>query len=274
MKIKSVLVRSAGVVSFSIIGIGFIGINSLAYAQSSSTIAQSFKTNATQDIVNGALVSTQGNKNIIELATSKTANRLVGVVDSSPLVSLSGNDQEVEIVLSGATEVLVSDINGTIKSGDKIAASPVAGVGMKATTDGQVVGTAQNTFQSTATRTIMDRDGKAHTIRLGSVRTQIGIATYQATGSNFLPPFIQSTANSIAGRPVSLMRVLICSILLMLGFVTVIILVYTATRSAMTSLGRNPLAAHAIRRGLYQTITIALIIVSCTLLGSYLILTV
>lgn len=271
MKITSSAIRNTGIVLFSLLL--FIVCSPLIYAQSSSTIAQSFKASGPQDdIITGTLVSTESGKNTIKLATIDTTSQLVGVVDSKPLVSLSEGGQEIEVVLSGTTNVLVSDINGTIKSGDKIAVSPVAGVGMKATDDGQIVGTAQGTFNATTTRSIADQNGKYHDIHLGYIRAQIGVATYQAPNSSFLPPFIQGAANAIAGQSVSLVRVLICCALLVLGFTTVVILVYTSTRSAMTSLGRNPLASHAIRRGLYQVSAISLVIVGAVLLASYLIL--
>lgn len=273
MKSTSIRHITVGVtlLSFALIAV----LSPLARAQSSSTIAQSFKPDSSQgDIVAGALAATKGDENTVELATLSTANRLVGVVDDNPLVSLSKGGKETEVVLSGTTTVLVSDINGAIKSGDKITVSPVAGVGMKATIDGTVIGTAQDDFTVTSTKNITDRDGKRHNIRIGYVKAQIGVAAYQAPGSDFLPPFIQNAANSIAGQPVSLMRVLICSILLMLGFLTVVILVYTSIRSAMTSLGRNPLAAKVIRRGLYQVGAISLVVVCGVLLASYLILTV
>ncbi|HJP95789.1 MAG TPA: hypothetical protein VJ843_00295 [Candidatus Saccharimonadales bacterium] len=273
MKTTSVLLKNVGLALFSFAL--FVVISPFAHAQSSSSIAQSFTADSAQgDIVNGALVSTKGSQNTIELTTVDTVNRLVGAVDDKPLVSLSGSSKGVEVVLSGTTNVLVSDINGTIKSGDKITASPIAGVGMKATANGQVVGTAQDTFTSDTTRSITDRDGKSHTVHIGYVRTQIGIAAYQAPGSDLLPPFIQNMANNIAGRPVSLLRILICSVLLLLGFVTAAVLAYSSTRSAMTSLGRNPLASHAIRQGLYQTIVVSLVVVVAALLASYLILTV
>jgi hypothetical protein len=271
MKIMSKLLRNTGI---SLSGLLlFIVYSPLTFAQSSSTIAQSFKiSGAKDDIVTGALVSAQSGEKAVKLATLSTTNQLVGVIDNNPLVSLSEGDQQIEVVLSGTTNVLVSDINGVIKSGDKIAVSPVAGVGMKATNDGQIVGTAQGSFSTATTRSVADQNGKYHDIHLGYVRAQIGVATYQAPNSSFLPPFIQGAANAIAGQSVSLIRVLICSALLVLGFTAVVILVYTSARSAMTSLGRNPLASHAIRRGLYQVSAISIVIVAAVLLASYLIL--
>lgn len=274
MKIASVRLKNIGVILFPF-ALLLLASVPVAYAQSSSTLAQSFKPDSSEgDIVAGALVSTKGDKNTVALATLSSANRLVGVVDNSPLVSISEGGKEVEVVLSGTTNVLVSDMNGAIKSGDKITISPVAGVGMKVTSDSQIIGTAQNDFKATDSKTITDRSGESHKIGLGYVRAQIGIAAYQAPGSDFLPPFIQNAANGIAGRPVSIIRVLICSALLLLGFTTVVILVYTSVRSAMTSLGRNPLAARAIRKSLYQVGAVSLVAAGGTLLASYLILTI
>ena len=193
-------------------------------------------------------------------------------MDENPFVAISNEGQGAQVVLSGTTRVLVSDINGAVKSGDKITISPIAGVGMRATADSQVVGTAQSDFVSTTTKNVADKDGEQHEVKIGHVEVQVGIAYYQAPGSNFLPPFIQNAANSLAGRPVSLIRVLICSILLLLGFTTVSILVYTSVRSAITSVGRNPLAARAIRKGLYQVGFVSLVVVGGTLIASYLVL--
>jgi len=244
--------------------------------QSTSSIAQGFQADSGNgEVVVGALVSIKtNNTHAVELATTASADHLIGIVDKNSLVTISGNNSEVEVVISGTTSVLVSDINGTIRSGDKITVSPIAGVGMLATADSQVVGAAQSDFRSQSTQTITDKSGKSHTVHIGQIPLQVGIAYYQAPGSNFLPPFIQNVANSLAGRQVSLIRILLCTILLLLGFVSVAVLIYSSVRSAMTSLGRNPLAAKAIRRGLYQVSIVSVVVVSGALLASYLILNV
>jgi hypothetical protein len=244
---------------------------------STQTIAQAFHIAKSNEIVAGALVSTQQHDaQTIELASIATATRLIGVVDTYPLLAITAHEEGAHVVVTGATNVLVSDINGPINSGDKITASPIAGVGMHATADGQIIGTALSSF-STAnakTRTIKDSSGKSHTIHLGSVPLQVGIAYYQAPGSDFLPPFVQSIANLVAGRSVSLTRIITSSLLLLISFIGIAVLIYVATRSAMISLGRNPLAARDIRKSLYQTIGVAGVVAAATLLASYLILVV
>lgn len=256
--------------------VSFTTILATAAQQSSGTIAQGFQTNISKENIKaGAIVSFEkGNPNAVELASRDTVARMAGVIDQKPLVAISTSNEKVQVVLNGTTSVLVSDINGIVKSSDKITASPIAGVGMLATSDSQVVGTAQADFNvsGTETQNIKDKDGKTHVVHIGYVPLQVGVAYYQAPGSNFLPPFMQNIANSIAGRPTSLMRILLASLLVLLGFVIMSVLIYSAVRSSVTSLGRNPLAANAIHKGLYQSGIAALVIFAVTLLGSYIIL--
>jgi hypothetical protein len=249
---------------------------SIVLAASSGTIAQGFQADTGHgEIVAGAIVSFKaGSSGIVELATTDSSQRLAGVVDQSPLVAISSGDKKAQTVLSGTTSVLVSDLNGAVKSGDKIAASPIAGVGMLATADSQVVGTAQGSLdaKTSQSRTITDRTGRPRTVHIGLVTLQVGVAAYRAPGSDFLPPFIQNLANGVAGRPVSLLRVLLSGALLLFGFISVAMLIYTSVRSSLTSLGRNPLAAGVIRKSLYQLGAITLAVLIGALLASYLIL--
>ena len=247
-------------------------------ATSNGVITKGFQVKGSvQDIAAGALVSfSDSDSRDVVLTDTGSADRLVGIVDKNPLIAISGGDQEIPVVLSGTVNTLVSDINGDIRAGDKIAPSPVAGVGMLATSDGQVVGTALADFNtgSAQTRTVTDTKGQSHTIHVGYVPLQAGIAYYQAPGSSVLPPFVQNLANSIAGRQVSLIRILVSSVLVLVSFIGMSVLIYGSIRSALTSVGRNPLAAGAIRKSLYQVGIVVVVVAAGTLLAGYLILTI
>lgn len=224
-------------------------------AQGNSSIAQQFQTTK-KDITTASLVATQqGNNNSIELSNFEHAERLVGVVSENPLIELSDGGSGVQVVTSGLTKVLVSDINGTIASGDKITASPVEGVGMKATDNTTIVGTAQSPLVSSKTEKIKDKSGKEVSVHIGLVTIQVGVAFYNAdTGkkSTFIPAFLQSLANNVAGRNVSPIRVLIAGLILLLLFVSITVLLYSAVRSSIISIGRNPLSEQAVRKSLFQ----------------------
>jgi hypothetical protein len=271
MKYKTVRIIAAVLVA----GLPFV-VSPLLRAQSSGAIAQGFTgSNDKGAIVAGALVSHKTNSQAVELATTETVDQLAGVVDQSPLLSISGNSSEVQVVLGGSTNVLVSDINGPIKSGDRITASPIAGVGMKATSTTRIIGVAQADFntQKAETQNIADSHGASHTVKIGHVITQISLANYQAPGSNFLPPFIQDIANNIAGRQVSIVRVLICTLIVIISFLSMAVFIFSSARSAMISIGRNPLAAAHIRQSLYQVGGITITAWGGALLACYLILT-
>ncbi len=246
--------------------------------QNNSVIAQGFKGDTNKGaIVAGALVSTKTDSaTTVELATIDTSDRIAGVVNEHPVISISSSNKEIQVVLSGLTRVLVSDINGEIHAGDKITASPIAGVGMRATTDAQVVGTAQNDFdiKKAQSRTIKDTGGASHDVLIGDLPLQVSVTYYQAPISTVLPPFLQDLANGIAGRPVSLIRIILCGFLLLFGFIYIGVLIYSSVRSAVTALGRNPMAAHDIRKSLLQMGAIAIAILGATLLAAYLTLTV
>jgi len=246
------------------------------HAESSGTIAQGFPTDTRLgEIVAGSLVSHKLGSQTVELATVDSADRLAGVADETPLLAITSEAAEIQVVLSGTTSVLVSDVNGVIRAGDKITASPIAGIGMKATTDARVAGTAQSNFdtKNSETKTITDTGGNKHTVHVGYLQLQVGLAYFQAPGgSDFLPPFLQNFANNVAGKEVSLVRVTFSAILLLFSFISLGILISSTVRSAITSLGRNPLAAPNIRKSLYQVGSIAVAALAGTLVACYLIL--
>lgn len=246
-----------------------------AFAQNPTAISQGFQ--GSGNIVPGAIVSLKsGSTNQVENASAATATSLIGVVGKSTLVALSQANDQVQIIVTGSAFTFVSDINGAIHAGDKITASPIAGVGMKATTDTQIIGTAQEPFQANqaASQTITDASGTKHTVHVGQIRVGVNVSFYAAPTSKFLPPFVQNLANSVAGKQVSLVRVGIACALLLLALISMVVLLYTSIRAGILSIGRNPLAASAIRKGLVEVGISTLLILAFTLVSTYFILTI
>lgn len=234
----------------------------------SAAISQGYKTNS-NNISRGALLSlvTTGSESVEPTRNDSNSANMVGIAADKPLLELSNGTSggsSVPVVVSGSTEALVSNINGDIKAGDKITASPVSGIGMKANNAAQIVGTAQSNFDaiSTVEQQVTDKDGKPQTIKVGLLPLAVNVTYYsaassQGTISSFIPPFLQSLANNIAGKQVSPLRVLIGTLVLLLGFVAVIVILQTSIRNGLISLGRNPLAQKALRRGLIDVILAA-----------------
>ena len=245
-------------------------------AQSNAAVSQGFQGSASDNsIVGGAIVSLKsGNSSVVTGADTQNANSMIGVVNTKATLALSASSSQVPVVIAGTTPVLVSDINGAVQTGDKITASPITGVGMKATTDAEVVGIAQQNFDAGAARgqAVTDRSGAAHTVHIGAITAQISVAYYIAPSNNILPPFLQNLANSIAGKPVSVVRILVACVLLLLASIGIFILLYTSIHSGIISIGRNPLAAHAINRGLATVGLTTLLILAFALVATYIIL--
>ncbi len=249
---------------------------SSASADSTAAIAQGFQTTE-KNLAAGAVVSLKpGSPNTIELSNTERVNQMVGVVGDKPLLELSDNNlQQVQVVTNGITATLVSDINGDIKTGDKITASPISGVGMKATKSSQVVGTAQADLSSVTTKSqpLNDTSGATQTVRVGTVPVQVAVAFYQPIESaSILPAFLQNFANSVAGKDVAVVRVVLAAIILMLAFVSIAVLLYSAVKSSIISIGRNPLSEVAVRKGLLQVGFTIIGILLITLITIYLIL--
>lgn len=245
-------------------------------ATSAAAIAQGFQTEE-QDVKAGALMSLKDDSpNNVELATQDTIDQLVGVVGENPLISLSEGGRSVQVVTSGVTTALVSDINGEVKTGDKITASPIAGTGMKATTSNIVVGSAQADLNSVKTteHEITDTEGGKHTVKVGLIPVQVNVTFYAAATdkSSFLPSFLQDFANGVAGKEVSPVRVMIAAIIMLLSFLSIAVLLYASVKSSIISIGRNPLSEVSVRKSLFQIGGIVIAILLLALITIYLIL--
>jgi len=245
-------------------------------SQQAAAIAQGFRT-SDRGLVAGALVSlTKTAPDAVERSTTNNLEQLTGVVSENSALELSSGSSSVQVVTSGSTPALVSDLNGTIKSGDKITASPIAGVGMKAASSTLVIGSAVSNFvvASSQAHTLTDKTGHKTTVHIGAVLVQVDKVFYQApeTQNAFLAPALQDLANNLIGRQVSPVRVLVAGLLVLALFTTIAVLLYSSVRSSIISIGRNPLAESAVRKSLLQIGALVLGLLAFTMLAVYMIL--
>lgn len=250
-----------------------LSVSTPVLGATTGAISQDYETN-TPSITAGELLSlSSAGSSIVEPANSTTdVSRLTGVAADKPLLELSGKgNSSVQVVVGGTSSALVSDINGPVKIGDKITASPVSGVGMKAVSSAEVVGIAQANLTAvpTVTRSVAGTNGKNVQIKIGLLPIAVVVEYYSVTSatgtaSSFVPPFLQSLANQLTGKQVSPLRVLLGAILLIMGFAAVTFMLYVAIRSGIISIGRNPLAERALRKGLVDVIIAALGVLTVT----------
>ena len=246
-------------------------------AKVDSAISQGFTSQ--DELAVGSLVSLteDATNGTVQAANSSNGDRLVGAMSKQSLLELSGGAKEVQVVIGGSSYALVSDINGEVKRGDKIAPSPLSGIGMKATESTQVLGTAEEDFadaKQVSTQEVKDKNGSSRSVKVGLVMTQVNVAYYQKPDENstLLPSFLQKFANQVVGHQVSPIRVLIALILLIASFGGIAVLLYSSVSSSIISIGRNPLSADAVHKGIFEVAALAIGILLLTLIALYLVL--
>lgn len=247
-------------------------------ASAQGAISEGFKTNDPNLAVASLVVLQTNSQSTVQAATSDKSSQLLGIVAERPLVALGDDTSQAQIVTNGLTPALVSDVNGAIRVGDKITASPIEGVGMKALSSTQVVGTAESVLNTSGatTRSLTDKSGHKQTVHIGTVLVQVNVSYYATTQdrlSSLVPTFLLNFGSTIAGKDVSPLRVLIGFLCLIIGFVIAAIVLQAAVRSGIISIGRNPLAHSALRQSLIDVLVTCVGLLLVTIILFYLILT-
>lgn len=228
----------------------------------------------------GMIVSqVTGDDQLVELANRDNAENLLGVVVESDqsLFQVSSQENNVQVVTNDITEVLVTDSNGTVQTGDYITASNIDGIGIKADEDHDtVVGVARGDFSDPDVRSVETGEGGTEEIALApvSIMVQVGDNPVAGSQSSFLPEFIQGSANALAGEPVAPARIILSLLVITSGFIGSLILLYGAVSSTIISIGRNPLSDKSIYSGLLRMISVTFGIILITSGLGYVIITV
>ncbi len=260
---------------FSIAVIGLATIATPLYAAESS-FSQGFT--SANDLQMGTVVSLGENGRSVDKSSIDADSKMVGVVTQDAVLEVSdGNGREIQVATGGRTLALVSDINGGIKAGDKVTISPINGVGMRTSASGYIFGTAQADFdaaESVTSQTIQSKNGENQSVKVGLLPVQVGVVQYdfESDNSSIVPEFLLEFANAIAGKEVSVLRISIALIVLIVGTLSIGLILVSAVRSSIVSIGRNPLAAKAVHKGLFQVLLITLGILIAMLAIIYIIL--
>lgn len=215
----------------------------------------------------------------VGLDGSEHVHGVVVAANDAP-VTLAQDGQKVFVSNVGQFDVLVSTQNGAINSGDYVSVSSLAGIGMK-TTDREpfIIGRALNNFDGTqntiSTVEIKDSTGKTRPVQIGRIRVDIVVTAknplLKETEPN-IPELLRKASETLAGKPVNATRAYIGLIVFVITTIVAMSLLYGGVRSAITSIGRNPLSRKSILRGMVQVILTGLIVFITGTFGVYLIL--
>jgi hypothetical protein len=225
------------------------------------------------------LVSLQkDSSDYVNPATPQNVNNLIGVVvsaSSSPLSLYSSQANQVQVASNGVAQVLVSDINGDVFAGDQITASPISGVGMKATTNTKVVGVAQTNLagNDTSKQSYTDKKGRKHSVEIGQVPVLISVSYYfKQPDKTLIPAAIQNIANALAGKTVNSLPILVSLGIFIITIIVVVSIIYAMIHSSIISVGRNPMSQSAIYRNLVQLSVLVIGILGAAMVAIYVIL--
>lgn len=241
-----------------------------------TTISQGYT--AAEKLSLGSIVSLQANSSdTVVAASGSNPDSLFGVVinaDSSLLSVSTGGSNQVQVATSGTAAVLVSDINGRIARGDHITASPISGVGMKASGNVRVIGIAEGAMENARKQAYKDKNGAEQSVMIGQAPVQINVAYYfKEPDKTLVPTAVQNIANALAGRSVSTAPILISLGIFLVMLIVVSSMVYSMIKSSIISVGRNPLSQSAVYRDLLQMSAIVLVILAVGFSSIYLVLT-
>jgi hypothetical protein len=269
--------RASSMFRVSVAAIAAAGfVMSIPYiAHAITAISQGYSADETTSI--GSIVGlTQNSTDHIVLSDLNNSDSIVGVVvndGSSPLTINSGGANQVQVATSGVVPVLASDINGEIKQGDPITASAIKGVGMKATYNAKVVGIAQGPVASISKQKVTV-DSAEQEISVGQVPVLVSVSYhYKQPDKTIIPATLQNLANTVAGKKVDSLPIIIGSAIFLVMLIAVTSIIYSMIRSSIISIGRNPMAQSAVYRNLIQLSVVVMAVIGVSVVAIYIVLT-
>jgi hypothetical protein len=235
--------------------------------------------NTSQSLPIGSMVSIlKGTNNSVVAANIANSNSLVGVVISSnnAQVSLSTGSNQVQVATNGVSQVLVSNINGSIKPGDEITASPINGVGMAVSQNAEIIGTAQASFpnQTASTETVTNAGGSKQKIEIGNIPVLISIGYYtKQPTKTLIPTALQNIVNAVAGKQVKTLPIILSVVIFIITLIVVVAIIYSLIHGSIISVGRNPMAQSAVYRNVLQLSALVVGVIAVAMFAIFMILT-
>lgn len=251
-----------------------------AISVSAQSLTQGY---ATDDPIQRATIVSlvQDNPRKVEPSTFDNQERMHGVVVSkndAPF-ALSTEDEQTFVATKGRFEVFVSNENGAVQTGDFISISRVSGIGMRSSeNDLFVIGKALTGFdgeENVLSYTNIDDFGTDKKVAIGRIQVDVGVSgnpLFKPSKAN-LPTFLEKAAETIAGKsPVNPVRIYISLVELIVAAGVAGVLLYSGIRSAIISIGRNPLSKKSVTKSVLQVVFTSIIILMLGIFGVYLIL--
>lgn len=190
-------------------------------------------------------------------------NKMFGIIQDQPLLVYRTEIPGKPVIRSGVAEVNVTTLNGSIKYGDYITSSTVAGKGQKALESGYTLGMALAAFTGEGAQTI---DGPRGKVEIGKIPVAVRIEYTELTNPRFagrLFGFIGTAFLENVSDPKQIgnvVRFVAAGLVILLSFTFGFLTFSRSIAKSIEALGRNPLAKSTIQ--LTMIINIVLLVVT------------
>jgi hypothetical protein len=232
----------------------FVVLSLSSTSASSANISHAYK--SSEAIQSGSLISLDDQQtDYVVAANSDNASRLLGiaVIKNDSLIAVNEAGGTIQVATNGAADTLVSTINGKVKVGDRVAVSAFSGIGMRAVSGSHYIGVAQTPFDGStdgASLSVTDKAGKTHQVKVGYVKVTIQPGVNNSGTSNAQLNDLQRLVKNLTGKSASTVRVVMSIVVALVAIITIVSMIYGSINASIISIGRNPLAKHAIFRAL------------------------
>ena len=259
----------------------FVGLFSLLSVVNAQDFTQGFRSE--ESLARGTLVQLDGeNQDQVVAASVELQEAVHGVVvrSNDAALTISPDDSNVYVATTGGFEVLVSNQNGAISVGDRLAMSSLGGVAMKAQSNQAYVvaeALAPMDFSNAddiVTQTMLNgSDGQPVAVSIARVFADVKVEPNpDAQNTLNAPDFILRVSETLAGKPVSPLRFYSSMAVFLVASAVAGSLLYSSVRSSITAIGRNPLSKKSVLSGLIQVVFVSLAIFISGIVAIYLIL--
>ncbi len=203
-------------------------------------------------------------------------DKIFGIYQQNPLIVFKNVDGTgLPIARNGTALLNVSTLNGTIKKGDLITSSPIAGKGQKATRSGYVVGQALEDFEGKEGQKT-SVEGKSATLGQIQVALRIEFAEIdKAKNANRLFQYLDAALFSSVRNPEQFIRMIryTGSVFVLVSTAIFAYLVFAKTvTNSIQAIGRNPLAKKSIQAAIILNIIFSSVVIILGIIASFVIL--
>jgi hypothetical protein len=214
---------------------------------------------------------TENSNDTVESSTGNNPSKIYGVVidPSQAPLTVQKKGEQVFVATGGNYPTFVSTENGNIKSGDYVSISSINGVGSKAGDQPTVLGKATEDFSGNSRVITTTSDGK----KIGRITVSI------IPGKNPLvkdtvaiPAPLKRFGQAVAGKNISALRIYIALAIFVVTAIIALSVLMIGVKSSITAIGRNPLSRKYILSGLFQVVTVAVLVFIVGMFGVYLLL--